>query len=86
MEWLPTLVFLPGESLRRRRVKRRSSKISYAGLGREGINWEIGSYIYTQLYIKQITNEDLLFSIGNSSQYSVMIYMRKDSKKECIYT
>ena len=50
-----------------------------------GINWEIGIDIYTLLYTKQITNKDLLYSTGNSTQYSVMAYMRKESKKEWIY-
>ena len=46
-----------------------------------GINWEIGIDIYTLLYIKQITNKDLLYSAGHSTQYSVMAYMGKESKK-----
>ena len=50
-----------------------------------GINWEIGIDIYTLLYIKYITNKDLLYSTGNSTQYFVMAYMRKESKKEWIY-
>ena len=41
--------------------------------------------IYMLLYIKQITNKDLLYSTGNSSQYSVMTCMGKESKKEWIY-
>ena len=50
--------------------------------GREGgINWEIGIDIYTLLCIKQITNKDLLYSIGNPTQNSVMTYMGKESKK-----
>ena len=54
--------------------------------GRErGINQEIGFNIYTLLYIKQITNKDLLYSTGNSTQYSVMAYMVKESKKEWRY-
>ena len=28
--------------------------------------------IYTPLYIKQITNKNLLYRTGNSAQYSVM--------------
>ena len=36
---------------------------------------------YTLLYIKQITNKDLLCSRGNSTQCSVMVYMGKQSKK-----
>ena len=31
-------------------------------------------------YIKQITNKNLLYSTGNSTQYSVMTYMGKESK------
>ena len=50
-----------------------------------GINWEIRIDIYTLLNIKQITNKDLLYSTGNSTQYFVMTYMGKESKKEWIY-
>ena len=46
-----------------------------------GVNWKIGVDIYTLLPIKQVTNKDLLFSTGNSTQYSVMTYMEKESKK-----
>ena len=55
------------------------------GKERGRINWEIGTDIYTLLYIKQITNKDLLNSTGNSTQYSVMTYIGKESKKEWIY-
>ena len=48
----------------------------------KGINWEIGIDIYTRLYIKQITNKNLLYSTGNSTQYSVMAYMGKESKEK----
>ena len=34
-----------------------------------GINWDTGIDIYTVLYIKQITNKDLLQSTGNYIQY-----------------
>ena len=44
-----------------------------------GINWETGIDIYTLLYIKQITNKDLLYSTVNSTQHSVMSYMGKES-------
>ena len=50
-----------------------------------GINWEIGIDTYTLLYIQQITQKDLLYSTGNSTQYSVMAYRGKESKKEWIY-
>ena len=54
-------------------------------LPRGGINWEIGIDIYTLLYIKYITNKNLLYSTGKSTQYSVMTYIGTESKKEQIY-
>ena len=42
-----------------------------------GMNRETGTDIYTLLYIKLITNKDLLCSTGNSAQYTVMTYMGK---------
>ena len=50
------------------------------GKGRR-INWEIGIDIYTLLFIKQITNKNLLYSTGNSTQHSVMTYIGKELKK-----
>ena len=49
------------------------------------INWKVGIDIFTLLYIKQIANKNLLYSTGNSTQYSVMAYMGKESKKEWVY-
>ena len=46
-----------------------------------GINWEIGLDKYTPS-MKQITNKDLLYSTGNTTQYSIMTYMGKQSKKK----
>ena len=48
-----------------------------------GINWKID--IYTLQYIKLITNKNVLCNTGNSTQYAVMAYMGKESKKEWIY-
>ena len=50
-------------------------------------NWEIGIDTYTLLIlcIKQTTNENLLYSTGNSTQYSVTTYMGIESKKQWIY-
>ena len=56
--------------------------------GEGGINWEIWINIYRLLCIKQIACKDQLYSIGNSSQYSVMAYMGKEPKKSgymCMY-
>ena len=33
-----------------------------------GLNWEIGIDIYTPLCIKEITNENLMFSTGNPTE------------------
>ena len=62
----------------------RCRKQSYGNKGGKegGINWEIEIHICTLLYIKQITNKHLLYSTGNSTQYSLMTYMGKESKKE----
>ena len=46
-------------------------------IGRLGV-----TYTYTLLNIKQITNKDMLYSTGNSTQYSVVADMGKESKKE----
>ena len=42
------------------------------GKGVDGMNWEIGIDIYILLHIKQKTNENLLYSTGNSIQSSVV--------------
>ena len=49
------------------------------------INEEFGVDTYTLLYIKQITNKDLLYSTGNSTQYFVIAYKGKESEKEYTY-
>ena len=43
-------------------------------------NWDIENVTQTLLYLKQITNEELLNSTRNSIQYSVMTYMGKKLK------
>ena len=40
-----------------------------------------GTDICTLLYIKQISNKDLLYSTANSTQYSVISYMGIEPKK-----
>ena len=46
------------------------------------INQELGMNVYTVLYTRQISSKDLQYSKGNSTQYSVIIYVRKESEKE----
>ena len=48
-------------------------------------NQEFGINTYTLLHIKQIINRDLMQSAANSTQYSVVTYMGKESEKEWIY-
>ena len=43
----------------------------------EGIVREFGKVMYMLLYSKWIINKDLLYRTGNSTQYSVITYMRK---------
>ena len=58
----------------------RKQTYGYQGGTGGGINWEIRIDIYTLVYIKSITNKNLLYSTGNSTQYSVMTYMEKNLK------
>ena len=50
-----------------------------------GTNWKIEMDMYTVLYIKWITDKDLLHNTGNSTQYSVMAYLGKEFIREWIY-
>ena len=45
-------------------------------------HWDLGIDMYTLPYLKQITNKDLLYSTGNSAQYSVITYIRKEFEKK----
>ena len=38
---------------------------------------EIATDMYALLYIQLITNKDLMYSTGNSTQYSIMTYIKK---------
>ena len=50
-----------------------------------GINQAFRIKIYTLLYIKQITNKELLYSTGNSTQYLVITYNGRECKNKYIY-
>ena len=45
---------------------------------------EFGSDVYAPPYLKQIGNKALLYSTENSTQYSVITYMGKESEEEWI--
>ena len=47
-----------------------------------GIEWGFGIGICTVLYMEKCIDRDLLYSTANSTQYSVTIYMGKESEKE----
>ena len=46
---------------------------------------KFGIATYTLLYMEWMGNRDLLYSKGNSTQYSVIIYIGKESEKEWMY-
>ena len=45
------------------------------------MNWEVGTDVYTLLCVKQMTNENLLYSTGNSTQHSVVTSVGRESKE-----
>ena len=51
----------------------------------EVINKEIENDIYILLYKQQLTNKDLLYSKMNSTQYSVINHMKRETEKEWRY-
>lgn len=48
------------------------------------MDWELGIGTFTLLYVEWMVNRDLLHSTGNSTQYSVITYMGKESEKAWI--
>ena len=55
------------------------------GIWERWMNWEAGIDICILLYVKQLINKDLLYITGNYTQYSVIVYVEKEFKKEEIY-
>ena len=55
------------------------------GAGGEGIVREFGIHMYTLLYLKWITNKDLLHSTGNSAQCYVAAWMEGEFGGEWIH-
>ena len=47
-----------------------------------GMDWGFGIGICTLQYMEWMFNGDLLYSIRNSTQYSVITYMGKESEKK----
>ena len=63
----------------------RKRTYSYRGGRGKGTNWETETDLYTQLYVKYVTNKNLLYSTENSTQYFVIASMGKESKTQWIY-
>ena len=72
-----TPVFLPGKSHGQR------SLAGYSPWGHKESDATERAHTHTHIY--KIDSKDLLYSTGNSPQYSVMTYMGKQPKKERIY-
>ena len=54
------------------------------GADGQGMAWALGTVVCTLWYIELHANGELLYSMWNSIQYSVIIYMGKESEKECM--
>ena len=54
----------------------REQSCGFWGLG-GGINWEIGTDIYTLLYMKDRAYNNFLWSTGNSTQHSNGLYGKR---------
>ena len=54
------------------------------GEGGGGMDRGFGTGIYTSRDLELLANEDLLYSTGNSTQYSMIIYMGKESERQCM--
>ena len=55
-------------SQNRKRLTDLEKELRLQGWVGEGIVKDFGKVMYTQLYLKRITNKDLLYSTGNSAQ------------------
>ena len=69
MKCIELLINSYGESIEKNIPQENNFKKLLGGK----IDWELGIDTYTLLYLKEITNKDLLYSTGNSAQYSVTI-------------
>ena len=48
----------------------------------EEMDWGFGIGTCTLWYTESLANRDLLYSAGNYTQYSITMYMGKESEKE----
>ena len=71
------------ELTRQKRDSQAENKLRIAR--REGIIRDFGKVMYTLLYIKWITNKNLLYSTWNSAQCYVLAWMEGKFAREWIY-
>ena len=50
-----------------------------------GIYWEIWTGVHPLLHIRQMTNKDLLYSTGSSTQNSDVVYGKNLNKRGYMY-
>ena len=66
----------------RNRITDIKNKLMVPKAGRNRINSEFGIKIYTLPSIKEITDKYLLYNTGYYTQYLIMRYNEKESKKK----
>ena len=64
--------------LKKNQITKYKLMVTKGERGGGGINQEYGINIYTQVYIKQINNNNSLYSLGNKIQYLVITYSGKE--------
>ena len=67
------------------RLRKQTHGCQWERVEGEGIVREFGRDMYTQLYLKWITNKDLLYSTWNSAQCYVVVWMGKEIGGEWIH-
>jgi len=77
-KWQPTSVFLPGK------LHEQRSLVGYSPWDHKRVRYDLETRQQQLPYIIQVINNDLLYSTGNSTQYSVITYMKIESGKEWI--
>ena len=69
----------------RQKSTHRIKEQTYGYQGEEcsgGKDWEFGIDMYTLLYLNRLTKKNVLYSLRNSAQYSVITQMWKEFEKE----
>ena len=78
----PSSGYLPDPGIEPGSPAFQADSLRTEGSPRGGIKQEFGINIYTLLHMKQITNNDLLYSKGNYTQYFVITCKGRESEKK----